>query len=115
MENEQDLVAGILKAMPPPDVRGDFVARVSARIDESSGWFGVADFRLWTLRLAPAVAALALVAVFWDAPATTTTTTDATTVSATFSPASSTDWQKDVSGDDLLEAALTPAGAGNAR
>ncbi len=115
MENEQDLVAGILKAMPPPDVRGDFVARLHARIDRSSGSFGGADFRLWTLRLAPAAAALALVAVFWDAPTATTTTADATSASATFSPASATDWQKDVSGDDLLEAALTSAGARDAR
>ena len=52
--------------MPPPDVPADFLARVNARIDETAGWFGLADFRLWTLRLAPAVAALALIAVLWS-------------------------------------------------
>ena len=46
--------------MPPPEVPADFLARVNARIDETAGWFGLADFRLWTLRLAPAAAALAL-------------------------------------------------------
>jgi hypothetical protein len=99
--------------MPAPEVRGDFVARVNARIDATAGWFGLADFRTWTLRLAPAAAALALVAVFWSAPASSGrvpsgSAGEAVDTDAAFTPASSTDWQKDVSGDALLDAALTP-------
>jgi hypothetical protein len=119
MEDEQDLVAAALGSLPPAEVRAGFVARVNARIDAGDGgWLAVADFRLWTLRLAPAVAALALVAALWSVPAqapsaaTATSTSDA---AATFSPASSGDWQKDVSGDALLEAALAPRGAGDVR
>jgi hypothetical protein len=118
MENEQEIVAAILKSMPPPDVPPGFAAKVRARIDETAGWFGLADFRVWTLRLAPAAAALTLVAVFWS-PAQATHTGSASAASATsaqsFSPASSSDWQRDVSGEALLEAALTPGGGGNVR
>jgi hypothetical protein len=129
MDNEQELVAAILKGTPRPEVRADFVARVNARIDAASGWFGLADFRVWTLRLAPAAGALALVAVFWPAPAASSTSASTTSTSttaapavqtetapaSTFSPASSSDWQHDVSADALLDAALRPAGGGNVR
>jgi hypothetical protein len=123
MEDEQDLVAAVLRSTPPPHVRGDFVARVNARIDATAGWFGLADFRAWTLRLAPAAAALALAAVFWSAPASATTSspgpdggsTSTATGASSFSPASTSDWQQDVTGDALLEAALTTAGSSRAR
>jgi hypothetical protein len=119
MEDEQDLVASILRSMPPPVVRGGFVARVDARIDlaAAGGWLALADFRLWTLRLAPAAIALALLAALWppaSSAATSTTTSSSVSVSI-FSPASASDWQKDVSGNALLEAALTPRGAANVR
>jgi hypothetical protein len=118
-EDDQALVAAVLASMPPPEVSADFLARVNARIDETAGWFGLADFRVWTLRLAPAAAALALIAVLW--PATTTRSTTGSSSSspaalpaAGFSPASATDWQQDVSAEALLEAALHPA-SGRAR
>lgn len=115
-EDDQTLVASVLASMPPPEVSADFVARVNARIDQATGWFGLADFRLWTLRLAPAAAALALIAVLWP-PSQATTVAPATVARetpASFSPASAGDWQQDVSGDALLAAALQPA-AGGAR
>ena len=96
-------------------MRGDFVARVNARIDGSGGWLALVDFRTWTLRLAPAVAVLALVALFWSVPTSSPPETTASAPSATFTPASSGDWQRDVSGDALLEAALSPRGDTNAR
>ena len=37
-----------------------FASRLAARLDDASGWFGIADWRAWTLRLAPVAAALAL-------------------------------------------------------
>ena len=117
MENEQDEVAAILKSMPPPDVRGDFVARVNARIDATAGWLGLADFRLWTLRLAPAAAALALIGVFWSVPSVSSSAPASAPagVAQSFSPASSSDWQQDVTGDAMLEAALAPEGSSRAR
>jgi hypothetical protein len=111
-EDDQKLVASVLASRPPPDVPADFVSRVNARIDETAGWFGLADFRLWTLRLAPVAAALGLIAVLWPAAAATRTVpspVDAPAVSsAPFSPASAADWQQDVSGGALLDAALHP-------
>src|SRR4030095_8967569 len=68
MEDEQDLVDSALLSVSPPGVRGGFLARVNARIDATSEWLGLTDFRLWTLRLAPAACALALLAVFWQGP-----------------------------------------------
>ena len=50
-DHDPDFVASVLGAMPPPDVPADFLARVNARIDETAGWFGLADLRLWTVRL----------------------------------------------------------------
>lgn len=111
-EDDQRLVASVLTSMPPPDVPADFVSRVNARIDETVGWFGLADFRLWTLRLAPLAAALGLIAVLWPAAAATRTAAtsgDVPVSSATFSPASAADWQQDVSAGALLDAALHPA------
>ena len=93
MEDEQDLVAALLRSTPPLGVRGDFVARVNARIDATAGWFGLADFRAWTLRLVPAAAALALIAMFWSAPdATPAVSIPATAAAPSFSPSSSADW-----------------------
>jgi hypothetical protein len=111
-EDDQKLVASVLASMPPPDVPADFVSRVNARIDQTAGWLGLADFRLWTLRLAPVAAALGLIAVLWPAAAATTTMpspVDAPASSSPFSPASAADWQQDVSGGALLDAALHPA------
>jgi hypothetical protein len=113
-EDDQTLVAALLASMPPPDLPADFVARVNARIDETDGWFGIADFRLWTLRLAPAAAVLALITILWPGASTETTSATVSTVAAdTFRPAAQADWQQEVSSDALLVAALT--GGGNAR
>ena len=57
--------------MPPPEVSAYFLARVNARINaDGTRWFALADFRAaWTLRLAPAAAAMALVAALWSGAA----------------------------------------------
>lgn len=112
-EDDQALVAALLASTPPPDVPADFVARVNARIDATEGWSGIADFRLWTLRLAPAAAVLAVIVVLWPGTSTDTTDTVSTVAADTFRAASPADWQQEVSSDALLVAALT--GAGNAR
>jgi hypothetical protein len=113
MDDEQTLVAAVLASRPETRVSADFIARVNARIDETAGWLGLADFRAWTLGLAPAAAAIALVAVLWPGAGTTsvpvTTSGTQTTQAQSFSPASASDWQQDISADALLDAALQPA------
>jgi len=105
----QDVVAAILASAPPPEVSPSFVARVNARIDAhaEAGWLGLLDYRVWTLRLAPAAVALALILTLW--PSTSIDTPDAapsTSAAQTFTPASESDWQQDVSPNALLDAAL---------
>ena len=121
-DEDQRLVAGVLASRPPDAVRADFVARVNARIDatESAGWFALADFRSWTLRLAPIAGALVLVGLLWT-PGSPTTESPATASPAqpsqtqAFTPASASDWQRDVTANALLEAAFDRMGDSGAR
>ena len=106
-DDDQKFVAALLASTPAPEVSADFLSRVNARIDETEGWFGLADFRLWTLRLAPMAAGLALIAVLWPAP-----TTAPVTIPAEGAAPSASDWQQDVSADALLDAALHPSAGG---
>jgi anti-sigma factor RsiW len=59
----QRAVASVLRTRPPDRLSPAFSSRLAARLDEASGWFGIADWRAWTVRLAPVAAALALAAV----------------------------------------------------
>jgi hypothetical protein len=106
----QEDVAALLRAMPPAPVSGDFLTRVNARIDDTAGWLGLADFRAWTLGLVPAAAVLVLIAVLWPASSRVAPVTTAKTAAAaqTFSPSSYADWEQDVTVNALLEAALRP-------
>jgi hypothetical protein len=118
-DQDQRLVSGALGSVPPR-VSPDFLSRVNARIDAglaADGWFGLADYRAWTLRLVPAAGVLALIAILWPSTATApaASTAQSTSVRATaFRPSSAGDWQRDVSANALLEAALQPAN-GDAR
>jgi hypothetical protein len=111
-DDDQDLVAAVLASRPASEVPANFLSRVNARIDETAGWLGLADFRAWTLGLVPAAAVVALLAVLWpgaaaSAPASAPVTP--TVQAQSFSPASAGDWQQDTSADALLDAALHPA------
>lgn len=117
MTEKSDDVAAALASRPRETVPADFLARVNARIDadERGGWLGVADFRLWTLRLAPAAAAVAVIALAWPGATTPDTPVIPEAVAAqaeSFAPGSADDWQEDVSADALLDAALQPAKGG---
>jgi hypothetical protein len=119
-EGDHDPVAALLRATPPAPVSADFLTRVNARIDETAGWLGLADFRAWTLGLVPAAAVLVLLAILWPAaPAANASPLSATPAQAqvvssqTFTPSSYSDWEQDVTANALLEAALRgPASAG---
>ena len=55
----QRTVAAWLRSRPADRVSEQFAARLAARLDDASGWLGVADWRAWTLRLTPVAALLA--------------------------------------------------------
>lgn len=103
---DQRRVYETLAATPMAKPSAGFAARVNARIDQSEGWLGLADFRAWTLRLAPVAAAAALIAMLWQPQPQPASTMSARPASATFSPGSIADWDRDVSPNALLEAAL---------
>ncbi len=58
----QDQVAAALASRPDAEPRPAFAQRVSLRIAEESGWFGVADWRWLSVRLAPVAALLLILA-----------------------------------------------------
>jgi hypothetical protein len=114
-DRDQEAVAAVLRDMPRTGAGGDFLARVNARIDDTAGWLGLADFRAWTLGLLPTAALLVLLAIFWPAsstvstpaqPVVTTESSAAPASTSAFSPASYSDWQRDVTANALLDAAL---------
>lgn len=111
-------VAGLLRARLETPVRPGLAARVAARIDreatEDAGWLGLANWRAWTVGLAPVAAAL-LVAAYLDvaragrsestqpsAPAFQEWAIPSSNAAAVFLQPSAT-------GDALIEAVLTGA------
>jgi hypothetical protein len=103
----QRVVAAWLRTRPVDHVSSDFTARLAARLDEVSGWFGIADWRVWTLRLAPLAAALALAIMLGaESPTTTTVTLEEWTVGDTASTASLL-VQDNVTSEALIETMLT--------
>jgi len=112
---DQMAVRAWLARTPDVTVPPDFRERVNARIDGGDGLLGVADFRAWTLRLAPFAVLLALAAWLGVGASPSSTSTPATpsvAAAGAFVPSSAADWQRNVSGNALLEAALRPAAGG---
>jgi anti-sigma factor RsiW len=119
LEEQRD-VAGLLRGRLETTPQPGFVARVSARIDGREpgsqgagepGWLGIANWRAWTVGLAPIAAAL-FVAAYIDIRSTTSNGTvpaaaasfeEWTTASA---PAA---LQSSATGDALIEAVLIGA------
>src|SRR5947199_6349155 len=103
--DDQELVAAALASRPADEVPADFLLRVNARINalrREEGWFELADFRAWTLRLVPVAGVLVLVGVLWPGSSTATEAPSAPAMQAPavaaqpFTPASASDWQREV-------------------
>ena len=112
----QRAVAAWLRARPVDRLSPQFASRLAPRLDQASGWFGIADWRVWTLRLAPVAAALALATYlgFGASSQTAITLEDWTLADADASTASVL-WEPDVSAESVVETMLTgepPANAG---
>jgi anti-sigma factor RsiW len=104
----QRSVSAVLRMRPADRVTPGFVARLGERIDEASGWFGIADWRAWTLRLAPVAAALALAAYLGlAAPASSSATVEEWTLGVSESSTASLLLQSDVSADSVMESMIT--------
>jgi hypothetical protein len=113
----QRAVIAWLRARPADRLSPQFASRLAARLDEASGWFAIADWRLWTLRLAPVAAALALaIYLGLGASSQTAITLDDWTAVAADGSAASVLLEPDVSADAVVETMLTgepPVAAGD--
>ena len=113
----QRAVSAWLRTRPANRVSPHFASRLAARLDEASGWFGIADWRAWTLRLAPVAAALALATYLGFGASTQAppTTIEEWTLGTIDSSTESDLWDSGVSAESVMETMLTgelPAGRG---
>ncbi len=112
----QRAVSAWLKMRPADSLSPQFASRLAARLDDASGWFGIADWQAWTLRLAPVAAALALATYLGLGASTQTPSTiEEWTFGATELSAESLLWDSGVSAESVMESMLTgelPAGSG---
>ena len=111
----QRAISGWLQSRPADRVSDAFSARLAARLDDASGWFGLADWRVWTLRLTPVAALLAAFVLLGPAPADTTVTLDEWALDADTSSPESWLLRPDVSTDAIVESIVIgsdPAGGG---
>lgn len=98
----QRAVSAWLRLRPADRVSPDFLAQLSERLDESAGWLGMADWRVWTLRLAPVAAVLALAILFGGSSLDPSVTIDEWTYDSADNGAGAL-WQSGVSVDAALE------------
>ncbi|MET0213086.1 MAG: hypothetical protein ABW292_08790 [Vicinamibacterales bacterium] len=103
----QRAVAVLLRARPADRLSWQFAARLSSRLDDAAGWFGIADWRVWTLRLAPVAAALALATYLGLGGSTQTSMTLDDWMMPTADAATESVLWEDVSADSVVETMLT--------
>ena len=116
LETQRD-VAARLRARPTDRVSDQFAAGLAARLDEAGGWFGIADWRAWTLRLTPVAALLAALVLLGSSPTETTLTIDDWALDADEASTETLLLQSDVSPDTLIESIVIgddPAASGGA-
>ena len=103
----QRAVSAFLKMRPADSLSPQFASRLAARLDDASGWFGIADWQAWTLRLAPVAAALALATYLGLGATQTPATIEEWTLEATESSAESLLWDSGISAESVMETMLT--------
>ena len=103
----QQAVATVLQSRQPSAVPSGFAARVATRLAHESGWLGLAEWRTWTLRLAPVMAAVAIAVALTIGR--TTVVTPSTAQESTADPATTLMTSSGISGEALVDLALTGA------
>ena len=108
---EQRAVAAIVRSRPAQIPSPGFERVLAGRLDDLSGWFGIVDARVWTLRLAPVAAVLALVAMLGSYASTSQPSTqpieDWARNSVDSTSSASLLWQQDVNAESVLEMMAT--------
>ncbi len=110
VEMQRDVAALLRARAPEPHL--DLVSRVSARLDAEAGVFGLANWRAWTLGLAPVAAALML-AAYLGIGASGSGAAQPVVAQEEWAATAATSvlMQPGTSGDALVEAVLTGAAA----
>ncbi len=112
----QRTVAAWLHTRPADHVSPEFATRLSAELDVASGWLGVADWRVWTLRLAPVAAVLAIATLLGlGGPTERPVSIEDWTMVSTDASSPATLLQSDVNPESLMESLIfgaLPAGSG---
>ena len=63
---DQRTVLDVLRSRPVENVSPAFASQLARRLDDESGFLGIADWRAWTFRLAPVAAAAVFAAVLFS-------------------------------------------------
>ena len=113
--HDQRMVAEILASRPDAQVSPGFADRVVSALDAQESWVLLADWRRWTLRLAPVAAGLALAAVLVPSTMIEASGPQLEQVTETLAlgdregetTMASLFWQPDVDPDTLLVVAVT--------
>lgn len=111
----QRRVADALRQRSDTSLPAGFAGRLAARLDAETDWLGFANWRTWTVRLAPLAAGLLVAAALTSASPASDDTIDLYDVTETWVlgtdgdvlPTTALFWQADVSDDSLLEVILT--------
>ena len=111
----QRRVAAVLSSRPVAEAPLGFAGRVMANLEPVPGWLDALNWRVWTFRLAPVVAALMVVAALGFGPTEAAEPLEFSDLVAEWVveedgeglPAFSLLWQEEVTDDTLLEAVLT--------
>ena len=115
----QQSVSNLLRSRESETLSPAFASRLAARLDDASGWFGLLDWRVWTFRLAPVAAGLALAAYLTTGSASDSgaaITLNDWAAATTAQSEAALLWQQDVTSDSLLESMLaggSGSGSGN--
>jgi anti-sigma factor RsiW len=111
---DQRAVAALLRGRPPDLPSPEFLAALASRLDAAGGWLAIADWRRWTLRLAPIAAVLVLGALFTTGTPPSSPVSRPNWESADPTSAASVLWQLDMPPDSVVETLITgraPAGS----
>ncbi len=105
---DQRAVRDILQSRPAQAVSPAFASRLSERLDDASGFFGIVDWRVWTYRLAPLAAVLAIIAVLFSSQsaAAPLSLEDWAVSNAGETSRATLLWNSDVSADTVIETML---------
>jgi hypothetical protein len=109
LENQRAVVR-LMRSRPPDRPSDEFSQALRGRLDRAHHWLGIADWRVWTLRLSPAAVLLAATAFLWQLPPRTSggsPTAAGLETTVEIASGDSVLWQFELTADSVVDAMLT--------